>query len=107
MIDRNQNEREKATMLHIHRPPHELARAVRRCTTCRRRRRFVVKLFEWYDSDWICGGCGHLFTSGSGRVRSRPADCSRRISFVREFWPKAKRLRGTDAFNDEKKESNK
>ncbi len=73
--------------IHINRPQVWLGRTVDHCTTCRRRRRFIVRLFEWYSSRWICGGCGHEFVSGEGRVRSAKTACADRRTLVKTTWP--------------------
>ena len=75
------------TGLHILSPRAYPARTVRRCTTCKRRRRFVVQFFEWYPSVWMCGGCGHTWFSGEGRQPS--GDIKRRLrrAWVKRIWP--------------------
>lgn len=78
--------------VHIHSPPYKLARKIRRCTTCKRRRRFLVKVYEYYAAESICGGCGHEFVSGEGRTWSSQRCRSSRRAFVRESWAKAKRF---------------
>lgn len=72
-----------------------LGRTMRYCTTCRCRRRFIVRLYEWYSSRWICGGCGYTFVSDEGR---RPATKVKRATMrrlVREMWPVVPRLHDT------------
>lgn len=57
-------------------------RRVRECPTCKRRRRFVVKTFVWYDPIWTCCGCGDSWSSG---VRfGRPARRGWRIEATRK-----------------------
>jgi len=78
--------------IRIYRPPYLLARTVRRCTTCKRRRRFLVRLFEWYPAQWICGGCGYVFVSGEGRSQSSRKRREKHRQYVREKWPRVGRL---------------
>ena len=76
--------------VHVHRPCSWQGRAIRRCTTCKRRRRFLVLIFEWYTASWFCGGCGYEFNEGR-----RPAGKKRRAANrerVKERWPKVPRL---------------
>ena len=51
-----------------------------------------VRLFEWYGSDWICGGCGHEFASGL-RIWSSKSALAERRQWVREKWKDVPRLR--------------
>jgi len=64
------------------------ARTIRPCTTCRRRRRFIVMLYEWYESRFVCGGCGHTFVSGEGRVKTGKREREKRRQWVAAQWPR-------------------
>lgn len=39
-------------------PPMYIRRRIRRCPTCKRRRRFVDESFEWYGPKATCCACG-------------------------------------------------
>ena len=80
-------------MIHIYQPPSWLGRAVRHCTTCKQRRRFVVRLYELYPQRWTCGGCGYTFTSGEGRSHATEKERQSNRRWVRDQWPTVKRLR--------------
>ncbi len=73
-------------MIHIHQPAEWLGRTTRHCTTCRQRRRFIVRLYEYYPSRWICGGCGYTFTSGEGRSQAGAAERRRQRKWVKDTW---------------------
>lgn len=73
--------------IHIHRPQCWMVRTVRYCSTCKRRRRFVVHLYEWYAPYWDCGGCGYRFCADSGRLRAGKRERAKRRQFVWETWP--------------------
>lgn len=45
-------------------PSSVLRRSVMHCPTCGRRRRFVGRLFVWYDPIWTCLGCGDRWSAG-------------------------------------------
>ncbi len=47
--------------LHSPKPTKQLTR-YRKCPKCRCKRRFSVKLYEWYGATWICSK-GHRFQS--------------------------------------------
>jgi len=74
--------------VHIHAPQGYIGRAVRRCTTCRCRRRFLVEHFEWYASRWTCGGCGYTFVSGEGRERRSEKGRAIYRRWVQDTWPR-------------------
>ena len=78
--------------VHIYRPTAWRARTTQHCTTCRQRRRFVVRLYEWHPSRWTCGGCGYTFTSGEGRAWAGKAERQRERERVKAEWPTIKRL---------------
>lgn len=67
----------------ICRPDTYLARLVERCPFCKRRRRVVAHLFEWYDPFTTCCACGNQWGAGAPRrtrskVRlARSAECAR------------------------------
>lgn len=81
--------------IHIHQPPSWLGRTVSHCTTCKQRRRFIVRLYEWYPSQWICGGCGYTFTSGEGREWAGTKERLRQRKWVADTWKTSRRLRET------------
>jgi len=72
--------------VHIYAPQSWLGRTVRYCSTCRARRRFVVRLYEWHPSDWLCCGCGHKFISGGGRVWAGKKELRENQKEFRELW---------------------
>jgi rubredoxin len=78
--------------VHIHRPTTWHGRTIAHCTTCRRRRRFIVCLYAHYQAEWVCGGCGHVFVSGEGRKRDGLASRRRKQAWVKEKWNTCKRL---------------
>ena len=78
--------------IHIYRPERWQGRAVRYCTTCRRRRRFIVRLYEYHPGEWICGGCGYQFTSGEGRNHAGAKERLRMREWVKDKWPTCGRL---------------
>jgi len=73
--------------LYIYRPKSFVARAVRKCTTCRKKRRFLVKVYGWHPSTWICGGCGWSFCGGRQNVT--PTKREENKEFVRTEWKNA------------------
>lgn len=77
-----------ASFIHVYRPTTMLGRAVSRCTTCRCRRRFLVRVYGWYASKWTCGGCGYVFGE-EGREWTSKKDRKENIEFVRKAWPTA------------------
>ena len=78
---------------HINQPASVLVRATRRCTTCRRVRRFVVRFYEWYPSYWTCGGCGHVFAGGEGRIHTTAKKRDHLRRWVRHEWPRLRSIR--------------
>lgn len=77
--------------VHIHQPTAWLGRAVRHCTTCRTRRRFVVAVYEYYPTRWTCGGCGHVFDGGTREYSGKQKRAIRR-TWVAQQWPIVPRL---------------
>ncbi len=73
-------------MSHIHTPKSWIGRTMKHCTTCRQRRRFLVRLFEYYSSRWTCGGCGYTFVSGEGRNEVCVDVRQRNRKWVRDKW---------------------
>ena len=73
--------------IHIHQPVCTIGRTIRYCTTCRNRRRFVVRFYEYYASRWTCGGCGYTFVSGEGREWSGKKERQKNRQRVRDEWP--------------------
>ncbi len=73
-------------MIHINQPATWLGRTVVYCTTCKCRRRFIAKLYEWYPTEWLCGRCGYLFASGEGRHQAGVKERQRRRQYVKDTW---------------------
>lgn len=69
--------------VHVYCPSSLLGRAVRKCTTCRCRRRFIVRVFGWYASRWTCGGCG---VDRYGRIGHELRPRRYLASIVHLFW---------------------
>ncbi len=79
-------------MIYIHTPTSWLGRTMKHCTTCKQRRRFIVRLYEWYPSHWICGGCGYTFASGEGRHKDGQAVREKARQCVKDQWKNIDRL---------------
>lgn len=77
------------THIHINQPPSWLGRTVALCTTCKQRRRHIVRLYEWYPSQWVCGGCGE------GRRWAGVKERKSNRQWVKDTWKTARRLRET------------
>ncbi len=73
--------------IHIYRPTVFKGRTVRKCTTCRKKRRFLVRFFEWHETEWICGGCGHLWISSNGRMNTGKRAREHNRGMLRDQWP--------------------
>lgn len=80
-------------ILHICRPRAYLARAVRRCGCCKRRRRFTVLVTGWYGARWVCNSCGAKYDSEIGLKRESKRQRQERIPTAREQWKRAGTLR--------------
>lgn len=52
------------TTVHIHAPKCETTIRTLKCSTCKKRRRMVVDMYEWYDPTATCGTCGETWTGG-------------------------------------------
>lgn len=50
-----------------------------------------MRLYEWYPSDWICGGCGYTFSEGRPRASMKARRSMQ--EFVQDNWPTTRRLR--------------
>jgi hypothetical protein len=79
--------------VHIYRPQSWQGRAIRRCSTCKQRRRFIVTLYEWHPPHYECGGCGCKFSGDAGRLWSGQKEREKRRQRVRETWPNVPGLR--------------
>ncbi len=78
--------------IHIYSPQCWMARTVGYCTTCCRRRRRLVFLYEWHPSKTVCGGCGYVWEPEVGRHRCGKRKRKANRETVRQSWPDAKRL---------------
>ena len=78
--------------LHIYKPKAWEGRTIHYCTTCRKRRRFIVRMFEYYPSWWQCGGCGYTFVSGEGRMAEGKKSRERTRSWVKRSWKNCHKL---------------
>ena len=73
--------------IHVHQPVCTIARTTRRCATCRKVRRFIVRFYEYYESRWTCGGCGCTFVNSEGRQRAGKRQREINRQRVRDQWP--------------------
>jgi hypothetical protein len=71
--------------LHICSPTGFAYRKVLDCPTCKCRRRMLVHMFVWYDTDITCLTCGESWANGERR--QRPFAPGWRAQSVR--WAKA------------------
>ena len=72
--------------IHIHSPAFVRARLIRYCPFCKKRRRIIAILREWYDPDFYCGGCGaRRDADGWKKQRKNVREYS--INYVKEHWP--------------------
>ena len=78
-------------MTHVLQPGSHLGRAVKKCPTCRCRRRCVVRVYEYYSPTCICGGCGCVFSGGGGYGSKSERERTRR--WVAEQWPNVPSVR--------------
>lgn len=58
---------------------------------CNCRRRFIVRMYEYYASRWICGGCGHTFTHGTNRWKTGIKKRLRMRQWVKDTWDNVQR----------------
>ena len=77
--------------VHVHQLICTIGRTTRRCTTCRRVRRFIVRLYEYSTARWTCGGCGNTFSEGREHTGKRQRKRNRQR--VRDEWPFAMSLK--------------
>ncbi len=80
-------------MIHINQPDVWPGRTIRHCTTCKVRRRFIVRLYEYYPARWTCGGCGYTFCKDEGRRKSGKKPRQRRRQWVKDTWGNVQRYR--------------
>ena len=74
--------------LHIHSPKGYTFRTIQACGTCKRRRRFIVQMFEWYSTMWTCCGCGNTW-SDDGRYKKSKDMLAKCIKQSRVDWRNA------------------
>lgn len=85
---------EAAPRVHVYRPQEWLGRTTQDCPTCNTRRRFVVRLYEWYDTIWTCCGCGDSWSAGERMRRPfRRGWRAEATARARSDWNAATRLR--------------
>lgn len=77
-------------VVHINAPASVRARIVKRCTACRRRRRHVVSLYQWYGPMVTCCACGFSVNDGNVERLSKKRRAER-ARWAREWWPRAMR----------------
>ena len=75
--------------VHIYTPTSTIGRSVRYCSTCRAKRRFLLRFYGYYPTQFTCGGCGYVFVSGEGRQQCGKKERRNNITFVREHWSNA------------------
>ena len=79
-------------MIHVCQPKANIGRTIRKCTTCKQRKRFLVKLYEWYPSIWICGGCGWSWVDGErSNLNQKKREENRKL--VQTQWSDSKNVR--------------
>lgn len=68
-------------------PTGHLTRAVFRCRSCKRRRRFIVRMYLWYGPWSTCCTCG--FDCGEGAPTRSPRRRTEYAAEAREAWKRA------------------
>lgn len=74
--------------IYIHSPSCALARVVRCCPTCKSKRRMIARVYGYYATIFVCGGCGCKFGE-EGRVSESKSRRMGNRGWVRKMWPKA------------------
>ena len=78
----------EVTHVHINAPPSFAFRSVQSCGVCRAKRRFIMRLYEWYPATATCCGCGTTWSDAQSHSQNKQMKIKARDE-ARKAWPTA------------------